>query len=404
MTWVTGRGGAIDDAADDWMSFTGQAADEMLGHGWLQAVHPEDRERVAAAWRHATSHEIVYESEYRLRRADGEYRWMASRAVPAPAAGGGTEYVGVGQDVSERRGAEAALRRQLDFETMLASISPRLMAARAADVREVLGYALAEVGRSTGVDNVSLHELAADRVTVDYGRVWRREGSILETSQTLRSLPGLHWLRPRLEAGEIVSIIEIDELPAEAEAERRLWRIRGLRSITLAPLVYDRALVGFLALSTTEKPRIWDEKDLRLLHVLADQVASELVWYWDEMNLAAVSDCFLSFGPDCVSNLDAICAARGRVSAAAFVLYDRRRGDGLLTVASWNAPADLPMITASEGTVCADAIARGGDDVQVFADVQDTVYAHTSPVLRSFGTRTYLGYPVRSRGARDRVS
>jgi len=59
---------------------------------------------------------------------------------------------------------------------------------------------------------------------------------------------------------------------------------------------------------------------------------------------------------------------------------------------------DLPAITASAGTACVDVIAHGGDDVYVIADVQDTVYAHTSPVLKRYRTRTYIGYPVKAEG------
>jgi PAS domain S-box-containing protein len=398
IIWVTGPDGAIDSPVGDWMAFTGQSATEMVGEGWLLAVHAGDRERVATAWRQATSRASAYECDYRLRRADGEYRWIASRAVPLPSSSGGTEYFGVGQDITARRRAEDALRRQLDLETMLASISTRLMAARAANMREVFDFALAEVGRGTGVDNVSMHELAADRVTVARGRVWRRAGNRVAASDALTTLAGLDWLRPRLEAQEIVTVADIGELPPEAEAERRLWAVLGLRSIIVAPLVFDGALVGILALNTTDRPRPWDEKDMRLLRVLADQITSELLWYWDEVNLAAVSDCFLSFGPDFETNLEAICAALGRVCGASFVLYDRRRGEDLLTVASWNAPADLPPITAAAGRACADVIAQGGDDVHVIADLQESVYAHTNPIVKKYRLRTYCGYPVKAEG------
>lgn len=398
MMWVTGPGGTIDDPIEDWMSFTGQSAEEMLGEGWLLAVHPDDRERVAAAWLGATSTGGVYEGEYRLRRADGEFRWMASRAVPLPAANGGTEYFGVGQDVSERRRAEDALRRQLDLETMLASISTRLMAAQVANTLQVLDDVLAEVGRSTGVDSVSMHELDVDHLTFDRGRMWSRDSQSVEASESVTTLIELDWLRPRLEAREIVTVGEVAELPAEAEAERRLLDSLGLRSLIVAPLVFDGALVGMLALSTTDTPRTWDDKDLHLLRVLADQVASKLIWYWDELNLAAMSECFLSFGPDYESNLAAICTALGSVSGASFVLYDRRRGDDLLTVASWNAPVDMPTITPSAGTACADVIAQGGDDVCVIAGLQDSAYARTSRDLNRYGARTYIGYPVKAGG------
>jgi PAS domain S-box-containing protein/putative nucleotidyltransferase with HDIG domain len=398
MIWVTGPDGAIDSPVRDWMAFTGQSAGEMVGEGWMLAVHADDRERVAGAWRQATSLEEAYECEYRLRRADGEYRWIASRAVPLPAASGGTEYFGVGQDITERRRAEDALQRQLDLETMLASISTRLMAAGAAAMREVFDQVLAEVGRGTDVDRVSMHELAADCVTVACGRAWRRTAACIEASESPTTLADLTWLRSRLEAQEIVTVDDLGALPAEAEPERRLWGSLGLRSVIVAPLVFDGALVAILTLGTTDRMRRWDEMDLRLLRVLAGQITSKLLWYWDEGNLAVVSDCFLSYGPDFARNLEAICAALGRVCGASFVLYDRRCGEDLLTVASWNAPADLPLVTLAAGRAGADVISRGGDDVHVIADLRESAYAHTSLIVREYGLRTYYGYPVRAEG------
>jgi len=395
-----GGDGCVDFVSPSLCALLGCSAEALLGqpldddHSFAAAY----RAQLAGVWEELARPPFSVQREMTLRTPGGEIAvaWTFEALIEDRGVVRGV--FGLGRDVSERRRAEDALRRQLDLETMLASISTRLMAARAADMREVLDYALAEVGWGTGVDSVSLHELATDRVTVARGRVWRRAGHVVEATESLTTLAGLDWLRPRLEAREIVTVGDVGELPAEAEAERRLWGSLGLRSIVVAPLVYDEALVGFLALSATGTPRPWDRKDLHLLRVLADQVASELVWYWDELNLAAVSDGFLSFGPDYESNLEAICAALGRVSGASFVLYNRRRGADLLTVASWNAPTDMPVVTAASGRACADVIARGGDDVEVIADLQDTVYAHTSPIVKKHRLRTYCGYPVQAEG------
>ena len=159
---------------------------------------------------------------------------------------------GLGHDVTERRRAENALRRRLDLETMLASVSTRLSAARTPDMREVFDYTLAELGRKTGVDTVSMFELAADGVTVTRGRAWRRDGDRVEEDASLTTLAGLDWLSGRLRAPGIVTVADVSELPPEAEAERRLWQDLRLRSIILTPLVFDAVVVGVMTLSTTD--------------------------------------------------------------------------------------------------------------------------------------------------------
>jgi PAS domain S-box-containing protein len=65
-----------------WIDFTGVGFDESLGHGWMEAIHSEDRQRTQEAWKHAVAKGEYY-VEHRVRRqADGEYRWHQTRARP----------------------------------------------------------------------------------------------------------------------------------------------------------------------------------------------------------------------------------------------------------------------------------------------------------------------------------
>lgn len=94
-----------------WSDFTGQNYDEWKRLGWLNAIHPTDRERVARQWAVATKEAHIYENEYRLRRKDGEYRWTAVRAVPIMNADGTVrEWVGTNTDIEDRKRAEEELR------------------------------------------------------------------------------------------------------------------------------------------------------------------------------------------------------------------------------------------------------------------------------------------------------
>ena len=59
-----------------WSDFTGRPAVEQLGSGWVHSIHPEDREGCLGAYMQAVSAGKPFECEYRLRRWDGEYRWV----------------------------------------------------------------------------------------------------------------------------------------------------------------------------------------------------------------------------------------------------------------------------------------------------------------------------------------
>ncbi|MDL2342828.1 PAS domain S-box protein [Deinococcus sp. MIMF12] len=111
IVWTTAADGTFGGPQPDWTAFTGQQEPEYAGLGWLMALHPEDRAAAGLAWAHALSTRSLYETEYRLRRADGTYLPMLARGVPVVSPGGQVrEWVGVNQDLSAVKAAEAHLR------------------------------------------------------------------------------------------------------------------------------------------------------------------------------------------------------------------------------------------------------------------------------------------------------
>ncbi len=110
IVWRTGASGDFVTPQPEWSAFTGQSFRELAGKGWLDAVHPEDRERVSVAWSTALAKQGVYESEYRLRQRSGGYREVLARAAPVTDRHGRLlEWVGVNVDVSEQRRAQRVL-------------------------------------------------------------------------------------------------------------------------------------------------------------------------------------------------------------------------------------------------------------------------------------------------------
>ena len=111
MVWNRSPDGGFHSEQPGWSGFTGQRFEELAEWGWLDAIHPDDRAATVEAWSRAVGQEVPYEVEHRVRRRDGEYRYMAARAVPLPdGAGGIREWTGLHIDIHERTQATEVLR------------------------------------------------------------------------------------------------------------------------------------------------------------------------------------------------------------------------------------------------------------------------------------------------------
>ena len=149
IVWRTNPAGEALFATSLWQDLTGQSDDEMYGHGWLNAVHPDDREQTLAIWQGAVAAKTIYESEFRVRAHDGSYRHFSSRGVPIVAADGSVrEWVGANTDITLHKQAEMELRRsELQFRVMVEN-SPDVISRFDRDLRHL--YVSPEIVRATG--------------------------------------------------------------------------------------------------------------------------------------------------------------------------------------------------------------------------------------------------------------
>jgi len=111
IVWTGDPEGRMDQPSPTWLAFTGQTDEEYLGMGWLNAVHPEDRQVPVTAWADAVRRKGLYECMYRLRKRDGGYATIQARGTPLLNADGSIrEWIGASMDITERVQAEQALR------------------------------------------------------------------------------------------------------------------------------------------------------------------------------------------------------------------------------------------------------------------------------------------------------
>jgi PAS domain S-box-containing protein len=112
LLWTTDGIGSSTYLSPRYQQYTGKTNSDLVGKGWQRALHPEDRERVESVWRTAVQTGQPYETEYRLRRHDGTYRWFVARGVPICDDNGQIrQWLGSSTDIDDLKRTSAALRR-----------------------------------------------------------------------------------------------------------------------------------------------------------------------------------------------------------------------------------------------------------------------------------------------------
>src|SRR5215475_7245767 len=169
VVWVTTPKGEIAEDSPEWRWITGQSLEEYLGSGWLDAVHPEDRERVERDWQECVQAGKVFDNRYRVRTKSGSYRHYDVRAVPIERDGKIIEWVGASTDVTAQREAEEMRGRLTEQLSAAALRTVRLqqatsMLAEAITVEQVVEV-ITEVGRSAiGAERSAVAMLDPERL------------------------------------------------------------------------------------------------------------------------------------------------------------------------------------------------------------------------------------------------
>ena len=101
--WITRPDGIVIDIFG-WQERTGQTLGEALGMGWLECIHPDDRETTLAVWAESNARSEIYEVEHRIRMKSGEYRWFKSRSsAPGKTNGAMVTRIGISIDVHDEK-------------------------------------------------------------------------------------------------------------------------------------------------------------------------------------------------------------------------------------------------------------------------------------------------------------
>jgi PAS domain S-box-containing protein len=258
--WTAGADGAIDWFNRRWYEYTGQSAADSIGWGWEGAVHPREQAGVREEWRRSLVTRKPFETTYRLRGADGVYRWFLTRVVPqSDAAGGLTRWYGATTNVDAERRATLQLAFFSDLGQRLTSL-PTLDATVEAVVESLVpnfaDWAMFEVrdGETVFVaaaDHAVPAARAALRAPIGKRTARTTLGAASEAMRTGR--PVIAYGDPAVEGG-----------PA------------AFASAVAVPLLDDSGVRGVLTLAMVEDTGSISDADLPFAQEIARRIAPAL--------------------------------------------------------------------------------------------------------------------------------
>jgi PAS domain S-box-containing protein len=295
LLWVAGADAGCTFFNKSWLEFTGRRMAQELGNGWAEGIHPDDAPRVLDDYLTAFAARQPFQIDYRLRRYDGEYRWLLDHGAPRTSPDGGfAGFIGSCIDITERKRLEesqsflaeasAVLTSSLDYASTLSSVA-RLVVPRMADMCTI--DLVDEDGAITRP--VHLHANPAQQALFD--EIARNylpgdEIHVSAASTAIRTGKTVFW--------PVVRTLAPDEVP---EAYWKLVQQLKPCSAIAAPLIVAGRTLGALSLFTSESERRYTEADVSQVEELARRAAvavDNARLYKEAQDAVRVREAFLS--------------------------------------------------------------------------------------------------------------
>jgi PAS domain S-box-containing protein len=148
LIWMSGEDALCTFFNKPWLDFTGRTAEQEMGDGWTKGIHPDDLPECLEAYRESFEARRPFVLQYRLRRHDGEYRWISDNGVPRyDAEGHFAGYIGSCLDITDRMRAEERFRQVFEAAPnamVMVSEDGRIVLINAQG-EKVFGYGRAEL-------------------------------------------------------------------------------------------------------------------------------------------------------------------------------------------------------------------------------------------------------------------
>jgi PAS domain S-box-containing protein len=260
MIWMSGLDQMCEYVNEPWREFTGRSMEEEMGYGWTESVHPDDLERCLEIRASCLHERQAFRMEYRIRRHDGEHRWLLDHGVPRfGAAGEFVGFIGSCVDITDRRQGES------DMVLLLQLSEQRRIASSA---KELVTGTVDTLGEHLGADDCWFATVDAAGETFSI-RPGHHSGAEPLEGDFCMSTFGPDVVK-MLRAGHIMTIADV-AVDGYTNARSSGYQRLKIGACAMVPILRDGRIVAMLAL-TTRGSRAWSQRDVSMLGTVGERM------------------------------------------------------------------------------------------------------------------------------------
>ncbi|MTF37420.1 PAS domain S-box protein [Cyanobacterium aponinum] len=276
LIWLSGKDGNCTYVNKTWLEFTGKTLAEEIDTGWLDNVHPEDKDKCKEVYYSSFEGHFPFQMEYRLRRYDGEYSWFLDVGVPRYDSDSNfLGYIGSCTNIGDRVRIEKELQKQLQKSILLTRLTDRIR--RSLNSEEIFLTAAEEICKAFGVDQTLIFTCESGsaekqpktmRCVSEY--ILGKYPSCLNVEIPVINNPYMELV---LEREKAIPIDNIENHPLFTnEREKEIVAKMQLKSLLACGTFYQGKINGSIGLHHCDRIHIWSKEEIELLEAVAAQL------------------------------------------------------------------------------------------------------------------------------------
>ncbi len=248
---------------------------------WIKFTHPDDMIiSQKALEKHFKGETEMYESIVRMKHKNGNWVWIQDRGRVVERCEIGQPLIvsGIHHDITELIETNTKLEQRNYFEKLVSEISGDLINIYDDAFDEVINRTLSKIGFISNVDRSYIFLFNDDLSEMTNTHEWCADG-IKPEIQNLKGLPSsvFPYTMNKLSQNEVLNIMNIHDLPDEANSEKEILAAQNIISVMIVPLYGESKLLGYMGFDSVKMEKEWNQNDIDLLKTVAYDIAGALV-------------------------------------------------------------------------------------------------------------------------------